>query len=141
VAGRLAVGILGLIASGAFVAWRSFVLSAMERTEGVVVEHKRTSRRGTTYVVEFVPASRAAPVRVESSSTQLLVYGVGSGVGVYYDRAEPNDALIDSPVELWFGPSVAAGGMLGCWLPVGALWLLTAAYFRRRRGGASGSNV
>lgn len=128
------VGVVVALGAGGFAALRNGRLARMERADAVVVSQRQASGRGGRYyTVEYVPAGSSAPVRIESSVSGLMVHGVGSRVGVYYDRDDPTGALIDSPTELWFTPIVIGASACGCWLPAGGIWVGLAALMRRRK--------
>jgi hypothetical protein len=51
---------------------------------------------------------------------------------VYYERDDPTDALIDTPVELWFLPAIVGGAATLLWIPSGLAWLGVIVLLQRR---------
>lgn len=76
-----------------------------ERAEAVVLQ----ARDGTKPILEF-RTRRGEPIRIEGKiSSSPSPYDVGERVSVFYDPADPADALIDTFIERWFLPLLFGG--------------------------------
>lgn len=76
-----------------------------ERAEAMVLQ----ARDGAKPIVEF-RTGRGERVRVEGKiSSSPSPYKVGERIGVFYDPADPSEAVIDSFIERWFLPLLFGG--------------------------------
>lgn len=76
-----------------------------ERAEAVVLQ----ARDGAKPILEF-RTGRGERIRIEGKiSSSPSPYRVGERIGVFYDPAEPSDAVIDSFIERWFLPLLFGG--------------------------------
>jgi len=131
----IGVGSIALALASTLGIERAVFFSKAETTTGTVVELRVNSgswsyrsRRGEYPIVEFAPKT-GTPRRCEGVSSSPPLYRVGERVQVYYDPEDPEDARIDSFLELWL-LLVVSGGIAALALPVGALVLVLRA--RRR---------
>lgn len=75
------------------------------RAEAVVLQ----ARDGGKPILEF-RTGRGERVRIEGKiSSSPSPYKVGERVGVFYDAADPSEALIDTFIERWFVPLLFGG--------------------------------
>jgi len=76
-----------------------------ERAEAVVLQ----ARDGAKPILEF-RTGRGERIRIEGKiSSSPSPYEVGERIGVFYDPAEPTEALIDTFIERWFMPLLFGG--------------------------------
>jgi hypothetical protein len=98
------------------------------RVEGIVIE----ARDNQKPIVEF-RTREGQRVRIEGGiSASPTPYRVGERIGVFYDPADPSDALIDSFLERWF-TSLLFGGFAAVFSLIGAGFTITALRRRARR--------
>lgn len=117
---------LALLAAVAIVTVNSLDRADGIRVEGVVVEANDNQKP----VVEF-RTREGQRIRIEGGiSASPTPYRVGERIGVFYDPADPSEALIDSFLERWF-LSLLFGGFATVFTLVGLGF--TVAGLRRRR--------
>lgn len=98
-----------------------------ERAEAVVLQ----ARDGTKPILEF-RTRRGEPIRIEGKiSSSPSPYDVGERVSVFYDPADPADALIDTFIERWFMP-LLFGGFGLVFIAVGSILFTLARRSSRR---------
>jgi hypothetical protein len=120
----LLVGAGLLIAVGFVTADSLEKTSSGIRVEGVVVEANDNQKP----IVEF-RTREGQRLRVEGSiSASPTPYRVGEPIGVFYDPANPSDALIDSFIERWF-LTLLFGGFATAFAAIGIGFAIAA--FRR----------
>lgn len=82
-------------------------MEGAQQAEGVVIDLQASSSDGSTVyspVVRFEPQSGAQVVFTGSVRSSPPAYSLGEPVKVYYRPENPADAMINSVMELWFGP-------------------------------------
>jgi hypothetical protein len=98
-----------------------------ERAEAVVLQ----ASDGGKPILEF-RTRQGQRVRVEGKiSTSPSAYKVGERIGVFYDPADPSDALIDSFIERWF-VALLFGGFGTVFIVVGGTLFAIARRSGRR---------
>lgn len=109
---------VGLSALGGAAFWalgtRDFIASA-ETANGRVIELvAHSGDKGTTYApkVQFTTKGGGEETFTSSTSSSPPSHREGDVVTVMYDPAHPEDARIDSFMDLWFGP-LLVGGVFG----------------------------
>lgn len=114
--------VLGSLAASAFFAYRTHAfVSTAESSPGTVVEIKKSTyrdskgRTSTTYypIVEY--RAEGGKLRVQGSIAGGS-YRVGDSVGVLYQRANPEDAWLDTFAEKWVASIVS--GCLGAFFSI-----------------------
>ncbi len=98
-----------------------------ERAEAVVLQ----ARDGAKPILEF-RTRRGEPIRIEGKiSSSPSPYDVGERVSVFYDPADPADALIDTFIERWF-VALLFGGFGTVFVAVGSTLFAFARRSSRR---------
>jgi hypothetical protein len=146
---------LAMLVAGLFWGWSNRrSLAGRHEATGRVIRVETTESDpdgGVQYfpTVEFTTAGgeyvqvTPANVRTESAFGGLVTvdrsddgfdtrYDVGDEVGVYYNPANPADAVLDDFNRLWTGPLVV-GGLGCCFFPLGLLLGVLAIARGRRR--------
>jgi hypothetical protein len=124
----LLVGVGLLIAVGFVTANGLEKASSGSRVEGIVVEANDNQKP----IVEFRTRD-GQRLRVEGSiSASPTPYRVGERIGVFYDPANPSDALIDSFIERWF-LTLLLGGFATVFTAIGLGFTVAALRRRSRR--------
>ncbi|SEA43109.1 DUF3592 domain-containing protein [Microbulbifer marinus] len=120
--------------AGAANEWRQTraMLDSADRVQGEVIDMAR-SPGSTTYAphVRFTARSGAEYEFTSSTSSNPPEFSSGDIVEVLYDPASPEDAIINSFMQLWFG-ALLLGGMGTIFFSIG-LFLVTANLRARRR--------
>jgi len=124
----LTVGIALMVVVGFLLAEDYEKILNGERVEGVVVEAGDNEKP----TVEF-RTKDGRRIRVEGTiSASPTPYRVGERIGVFYDPAQPEKALIDSFLERWFLP-LLFGGFATVFTLVGLGFTLVSLRRRRRQ--------
>lgn len=145
---RLLGMIFGLIGAGlligAFVLYgnaQSFKSSAV-LTEGTVVDlvYAPSSDGGGGYrpIVRFLTREGEEIEYESNTSSSPAAYDVGEVVGIYYDPANPNDAMIDGFLDQYLAPLIL-GSVGGIFFIIGGGLLLAQLLGRRKRERLMGS--
>ena len=104
-----ALGALLTIGGLAISAPRFYLVATGSVAEGKVVDHKTSSKGGTRSIVEFKPKGKPRTRVTATVGNSPPLESLGETVQVYYDPAEPSDALIDSFSEKYFFIALLSG--------------------------------
>lgn len=125
-----------------FSSTQSFVSQAAT-ARGTVIDleyYRSSSDSSGSYrpVVRFITAAGEEIVYHSTSGSNPPSYSAGEEVRIYYDPALPNEAKIDSFLDLWFAPTLLAGmgsifgGISGGIFLVGYLKARKKAFLKRQ---------
>ena len=120
----LLVAVICLLVAAAFAIHTSVFLKNSVRTTGTIVDLRaKTDKEGSTSYSPTFAFRDAAGIehRIESTLSQRpSPYTVGQSVPVLYRGSNPESALIDRFMELWFVPALFVGASL-MWTVIGVV--------------------
>ena len=101
----LIIGI-GLLIGAGYTGWHQHEFIQQSRfTHGVVIDNVYSGGKHATYhaVVQFMPRDGTQQITFQSNiGTNPAMYHVNQPVDVLYSQANPQEAQINSPFDLWF---------------------------------------